>query len=109
MGVISVTANVVPGLFSKMMKERDDETNAKLGDLYGWLFAEPNPIGVNTMLMMLGAAAPVFRLPYTHRDQEAREKGAAIITAVGLEHTQAGENGVKVMAESDFVYTVEGH
>merc|ERR1712216_1733 len=32
-GVISVTANVVPGLFSKMMKDRDDDTNGKLQEL----------------------------------------------------------------------------
>merc|ERR1712097_97853 len=86
MGVISVTANVVPGLFAKMMKEPNPEINASLGPLYKWLFTEPNPIGVNTMLMQIGAAKPIFRLPYTARNKEAREEGVAILTAVGLEH-----------------------
>merc|ERR1712072_1063607 len=71
MGVISVTANVVPGLFSKMMKEPNPEINASLAPLYKWLFTEPNPIGVNTILMQLGVAKPVFRLPYTARDEAA--------------------------------------
>merc|ERR1712146_754950 len=33
MGVISVTANVVPGLMSQMMKDRNDEINEKLKPL----------------------------------------------------------------------------
>merc|ERR1719326_2193317 len=53
-GVISVTSNVVPALFKKLMTEQDDALNAKLAPLYKWLFDEPNPIGVNTMLMQLG-------------------------------------------------------
>merc|ERR1719230_1782038 len=73
-GVISVTANVVPGLFKKLMTEQNDALNEKLGPLYAWLFKEPNPIGVNTMLMMLGVCEPVFRLPYTAREKEMREE-----------------------------------
>merc|ERR1719272_499911 len=85
-GVISVTANVVPGLFKRLMTERDDKLNEKLKPLYTWLFAEPNPIGVNTMLMMLGAAKPIFRLPYTHQTKAMREEAVTILKAVGLEH-----------------------
>ena len=47
-GVISVTSNIVPGLFSKLMKERDADLNASLQPLIKWLFHEPNPIPVNT-------------------------------------------------------------
>jgi 4-hydroxy-tetrahydrodipicolinate synthase len=108
MGVISVTANVVPGLFSKMMKERDDATNAKLAALYTWLFTEPNPIGVNTMLMMLDMAKPVFRLPYTFRNLEARQAGVEIINAVGVENFPTGPKGLQVLADSDFLYTISG-
>jgi len=107
MGVISVTANVVPGLFSKMMKERDDETNEKLGPLYKWLFAEPNPIGVNTLMMMLGAAKPVFRLPYVNRDLAARQEGAELIKPF-LEHCPVSEAGVQVLADEDFSFTLSG-
>merc|ERR1719337_729267 len=58
LGVISVTSNVVPGLMKKLMTEKDDAANAKLKPIFGWLFEEPNPIGVNTLLMQLGVAKP---------------------------------------------------
>ena len=45
-GVISVTSNLVPGAFSRLMETRDDALAAKLDALIAWLFAEPNPIGV---------------------------------------------------------------
>lgn len=48
LGVISVTANLVPGLFSKLMNEKDPELNASLQPLMKWLFHEPNPIPINT-------------------------------------------------------------
>merc|ERR1719263_203808 len=60
LGVISVTSNVVPGLMKKLMTEKDDALNAKLKKIFGWLFEEPNPIGVNTLLMQLGYASPCF-------------------------------------------------
>ena len=43
-GVISVTSNLIPGLFSKLMHERDDATAEKLNPFINWLFCEPNPI-----------------------------------------------------------------
>merc|ERR1719183_2219327 len=89
-GVISVTANIVPGLLKQMMAERSDDVNEKLGPLYKWLFAEPNPIGVNTMCMMLGMCKPVFRMPYTPRDLDKREEAVQILKAIGLEHCPAG-------------------
>merc|ERR1712070_688 len=107
-GVISVTANVVPALFAKMMKGKEPEINAKLADLYGWLFAEPNPIGVNTMLMMLGMAKPVTRLPYTFRDEAARKAGVDIINAVGVEHFPVGPKGLQVLNEAELKYTISG-
>ena len=45
-GVISVTSNLVPGAFSRLMETRDDALAAKLDALIAWLFAEPNPNGV---------------------------------------------------------------
>jgi 4-hydroxy-tetrahydrodipicolinate synthase len=106
-GVISVTSNVVPGLFKKLMTEKDDALNEKLNPLYNWLFAEPNPIGVNTMLMMLGMCSPVCRLPYTFREKAAREEGKTILTTIGLENCPNG-SALKVLEDSDFIYTLSG-
>lgn len=109
MGVISVTSNIVPGLFKQMMTERNDAVNEKLGPLFKWLFAEPNPIGVNTMCMMLGLAKPVFRLPYTPRALEKREEATEILKAIGLEHCAVfGKKGLQVLSDSDFAFTLDG-
>merc|ERR1719191_1557337 len=108
-GVISVTANIVPGLFKKLMTDKDnDALNEKLNPLYSWLFAEPNPIGVNTMLMMLGMAPCVFRLPYTFREKAAREEGAKILEAIGVAHCPQGPGGLKALEDGDFLYTLSG-
>merc|ERR1711865_1265952 len=106
-GVISVTANVVPGLFSQLMTEKNDELNAKLVNLYSWLFSEPNPIGLNTMLMQLGMAFPMFRLPYTPRDAVARAEAVEIINAIGVEHFPVGEAGVRVLDDADFLFSTQ--
>jgi 4-hydroxy-tetrahydrodipicolinate synthase len=112
-GVISVTANVVPGLFKELMhgdKAEATKVNEKLGPLYKWLFAEPNPIGVNTMMMMLGACEPVFRMPYTHREKSARDELVNIMKEIGLEHTPllVGEKEMKLLEDSDFKYVLDG-
>eukprot|EP00928_Gymnodinium_smaydae_P065730 TRINITY_DN48828_c0_g1_i1.p1 TRINITY_DN48828_c0_g1~~TRINITY_DN48828_c0_g1_i1.p1 ORF type:complete len:330 (-),score=77.46 TRINITY_DN48828_c0_g1_i1:179-1168(-) len=111
-GVISVTSNVVPGLFHTLMHDtraNGEELNKKLGPLYTWLFTEPNPIGVNTMLMMLGVAEPVFRLPYTFRSKEAREEGAKLLKTIGLEHCPVfGKAGLQVLADSNFKHVLDG-
>jgi len=105
-GVISVSANVVPSLFKKLMTENDTALNAKLAPLYRWLFEEPNPIGVNTMLMQLGVCSPVFRLPYTFRAEDKRKEAVEIVNAIGIEHFCGKE--VKALADSDFHYTLGG-
>ena len=106
-GVISVTSNIVPGLMSEMIC--GDKPNPELRDrllpLMNWLFAEPNPIGLNTMLAMLDCAEPVFRLPYHPYDEALREKGAAIVKAIGLEHTP----GNKVLNLKDDDFTMLDH
>jgi len=105
-GVISVTANVVPALFKKLMTEKDDALNAKLGPLYSWLFAEPNPIGVNTSMMQLGVAPPVWRMPYTFRAQAEREAVLEVVKAVGMEHFYGTD--IQAMADADFTYVLGG-
>eukprot|EP00416_Gambierdiscus_australes_P032062 CAMPEP_0171091110 /NCGR_PEP_ID=MMETSP0766_2-20121228/32239_1 /TAXON_ID=439317 /ORGANISM="Gambierdiscus australes, Strain CAWD 149" /LENGTH=328 /DNA_ID=CAMNT_0011549171 /DNA_START=53 /DNA_END=1039 /DNA_ORIENTATION=- len=109
-GVISVTSNIVPGLMRKLMHgERDDALDAKLQPLYKWLFTEPNPIGVNTLLMQLGAAKPVFRLPYTHNTKEMRKDIIEMLRGIGLEHCPVfAEGGIQVMEDSDFKHVLGG-
>merc|ERR1719149_276165 len=90
----------------KLMTEKNDALNAKLGPLFGWLFppTEPNPIGVNTLMMQLGMAPPVWRLPYTFREADERKKAVAMVNAIGIEHFCG--NGVKALEDSDFLYTL---
>jgi len=108
-GVISVTSNIVPGLMYKLMHgSRDDELDSKLQPLYKWLFTEPNPIGVNTLLMQLGMAEPVFRLPYTFASKEMREESVQLLKSIGLQHCPAGPNGLQVLADSDFKHVLNG-
>jgi hypothetical protein len=49
--------------------------------------------GLNTSLAMLGAAPPVFRLPYSPYGPELRAEGARILTELGLEHCVRGPAG----------------
>lgn len=104
-GVISVTANILPGLFSKMMKEPSYEEAADAADFIDWLFIEPNPIGVNTMMMMLGMCKPVFRLPYCENDLAGRERGLELITKLGLEHVPMPGGGLaSPIVSPDFIH-----
>ena len=57
------------------------------------------------MLAMLDCAEPVFRLPYHPYDEALREKGAAIVKAIGLEHTP----GNKVLNLKDDDFTMLDH
>ena len=50
-GVISVTSNLLPGLFSRLMRSPNQELNSSLQELIAWLFCEPNPISVNTAMV----------------------------------------------------------
>lgn len=100
-GVISVTANVVPGLFSQLMsKGPNPALNDSLKELYSWLFCEPNPIALNTALAMCGLVKPVFRLPYVPLDKSRREQGAKILEA--LKQHIPGCQEVRVLEDSDF-------
>ena len=90
-GVISVTSNVVPGLMRQLMFDGPNPgLNARLQPLMKWLFLQPNPIGVNTALGLLGAAQPVFRLPYVPYSREGQAEGAALLRTLGLEHCVRG-------------------
>ncbi|MCF6434335.1 4-hydroxy-tetrahydrodipicolinate synthase [Pseudoalteromonas sp. MMG022] len=78
-GVISVTSNLIPGLFRRLMDKENKELNTQLQPLMQWLFCEPNPIAINTALIMTGAVNPVFRLPYVPLNSEQQATGMALI------------------------------
>lgn len=99
-GVISVTSNLVPGLFSQLMTKQSDELNNNLMDLMSWLFCEPNPIALNTAMAMCGLCKPVFRLPYVPLSREQRAHGAKLLENV-KEHIP-GCTEVRVLEDADF-------
>lgn len=101
-GVVSVTSNLIPGLFSSLMLERNDEKNAALQDLINWLFCEPNPIAINTALAMCGLVKPVFRLPYVPLTKAKREEGAVLLQAVADD--LPGVTEIRVMEDDEFTY-----
>jgi len=101
-GVISVTSNVIPGLMHELMFEgANPELRDRLAPLMSWLFAQPNPIGVNTMFAMTGACQPVFRLPYCPYDREMREQGVELLRTIGVEHV-LGSGEVKELDDDAF-------
>lgn len=100
-GVISVTSNLVPGLFASLMDARDDAAAESLQELMAWLFCEPNPIALNTALAMCGLARPVFRLPYVPLAREQRVRGAALLEAV-RQHLPAGVAEIRPMEDDEF-------
>jgi len=80
-GVISVTANVVPGLVREMVHamlngnlEQGSELHRRLFPLSKILFVETNPIPVKTALGMWNLIRPEFRLPLCamHPENKAR-------------------------------------
>ena len=78
-GVISVTSNLIPGLFRQLMDSKNDALNNSLQPLMNWLFCEPNPIAINTAMMMTGAVTPVFRMPYVPLSDEQQQQGETLI------------------------------
>lgn len=101
-GVVSVTSNLVPGLFSSLMHGKADrELASNLQGLIAWLFSEPNPIPLDTALAMCGLAKPVFRLPYVPLPRAKREEGARLLQAL-QEHIPGCEE-VRVMDDDEFI------
>ncbi|MDD5772411.1 MAG: 4-hydroxy-tetrahydrodipicolinate synthase [bacterium] len=69
-GVISVVANIVPGLVSRLIEEfisgntkKAKELHYKIFPLTKACFLETNPIPVKTALSMMGMVSPELRLP----------------------------------------------
>ncbi len=66
-GVISVTSNLLPGLFSRLMRTPNQELMDSLQDLIAWLFCEPNPIGINTAMVRVFLALQALLIPLQAR------------------------------------------
>ena len=101
-GVISVTSNILPKTMRELMDKPNDALNESIQPLMSWLFCEPNPIAINTALMMTKAVAPVFRLPYQALNKTQREEGLKLLNNLG-ELTIVG-GAPSLLADEDFTY-----
>jgi 4-hydroxy-tetrahydrodipicolinate synthase len=81
MGVISVTSNVVPGEFARMVRfalqghyEEAKAIHYELLDLMKIMFVETNPQPVKAALAMMGIIKEHYRLPLVKMRPESRRK-----------------------------------
>jgi 4-hydroxy-tetrahydrodipicolinate synthase len=109
-GVISVTSNIIPGLMRQLMNkegsghklEETSQLNDNLQGLMQWLFCEPNPIAINTALMMTSAVPLNFRLPYQALTLEQRQQGVDLLAAIDV-NERVGDS-LSLLADNDFNY-----
>lgn len=101
-GVISVASNIVPGLMRKLMDAPNDSLQQSIQPLMQWLFCEPNPIAINTALMMTGAVAPIFRMPYKALTKIQREQGLTLLADIAKDELVGDK--LMLMADDDFQY-----
>jgi 4-hydroxy-tetrahydrodipicolinate synthase len=73
------------------MDTKNDTLNTSLQPLMNWLFCEPNPIAINTALMMTGAVNPVFRLPYLPLSDEQQKIGLPLINQLSESDVVGGK------------------
>ncbi|ATC97057.1 4-hydroxy-tetrahydrodipicolinate synthase [Pseudoalteromonas tunicata] len=90
-GVISVTSNLVPNIMRQLMDKSNPALNTHTQPLMNWLFCEPNPIAINTALMMTGAVKPVFRLPYVPLTHSQREIGLSLMSEFDVNELVGGK------------------
>ena len=102
-GVISVISNLMPGLMRRLMDIDDPKLNDRLQPLMSWLFHVPSPNALNTVLSMTGATQPVFRLPYSPVDLEARKEVVELLQEFSPEDWVG--SGLKLMDDNQFVLT----
>lgn len=88
-GVISVAANVVPGLFAQLCdharagrSEAAQAIDAALTGLYAFLGVEPNPIPVKWLLARQGLCSPRLRLPLTELSESLHGQAESILAAL---------------------------
>jgi len=107
-GVISVTSNIIPGVMRQLM-DKDNLTqtsliNDKMRGLMQWLFCEPNPIAINTALMMTDAVPKNIRLPYQALTLAQREEGFELLKAIATKDL-VGDR-LSLLEDSDFNYCI---
>ncbi len=93
----------MPGLMRKLMDERNDSLNGELNGLMQWLFCEPNPIAINTTLMMTKAVSASFRLPYQALTLQQREQGFALLSK--LSQSDLVGDSLELLSDDDFSYS----
>jgi 4-hydroxy-tetrahydrodipicolinate synthase len=107
-GVISVASNIIPGFMRQLMDKDNLEESAKLNDdlqgLMKWLFCEPNPIAINTAMIMTDAVPNNFRLPYIALTKEQREVGLELLKAI--ETKDLVGDSLSLLEDSDFNYCI---
>jgi 4-hydroxy-tetrahydrodipicolinate synthase len=107
-GVISVSSNIIPGLMRQLMDNdniaQTTLLNQQLQSLMSWLFCEPNPIAINTALMMTNAVAKNFRLPYQALTLEQRQQGFDLLKALAPDDIVGNE--LMLLSDDDFHYCV---
>jgi len=103
-GVISVTSNIVPGLMRQLMDKENSKLNTELQGLIQWLFCEPNPIAINTALMMTGAVDKNFRLPYIALTTEQRQQGYELLKILNSDDIVG--DSLSLLEDDDFNYCI---
>ncbi|MEI6894790.1 MAG: 4-hydroxy-tetrahydrodipicolinate synthase [Colwellia sp.] len=111
-GVISVTSNIIPGLMRQLMNKENSASelaeatalNESLQGLMSWLFCEPNPIAINTVLMMTGAVPKNFRLPYIALTLAQRKQGFELLKNIAS--TELVGDSLSLLEDSDFYYCI---
>lgn len=90
-GMISVTANIVPGKMGEMWDafdggeiNRSREIHYELFDLHQALFIETNPIPVKTALAMMGKCTEEMRLPLCPMSEGNKERLRQVLKRYGL-------------------------
>jgi 4-hydroxy-tetrahydrodipicolinate synthase len=90
-GVISVAANVAPGLMHELCTaaaqlewQEAEGINTALNSLFDVLMIETNPIPVKWALFEMGLISPHIRLPLTRLDEEFREPVRRCLIELGL-------------------------
>lgn len=94
-GVISVTANVVPRLMADFCRfhasgkrEQAERLDQRLQPLHAALFVEPNPIPVKWALHLLGRIESGIRLPLQPLSEPHRKQLKDVLQDLGLENTK---------------------
>jgi 4-hydroxy-tetrahydrodipicolinate synthase len=107
-GVISVSSNIIPGIMRQLMDKENlaqtSQLNQQTQGLMQWLFCEPNPIAINTALMMTDAVPKNFRLPYQALTLEQREQGFQLLEAI--ETKDIVGDSLSLLDDTDFNYCI---